>query len=252
MLVALAMILRLQVATVGLRAPEQALAALRGVGRRRSWVLGLSEPWLLVLVSVPLGLVAGYAAAAGLARAWLRPGLVLEVPTASVVGAALVTLAMAAVSAVAVAQGMRETIAGRLAGVHRPGASSRAVVAAELVVVLLALVLPLTRVGADPTAWRLVDLLLPVAIAVAAGLVTTRVVAAVASRWTAAAPSARCRCSSPPGPWRAGRRGRWSSSRSRRPSPSPCSPSGSTASPPAGGPASPRPWRRPTTSTTRR
>ena len=183
-LVALAMILRLQVATVGLRAPEQALADLRGVGRRRAWVLGLSEPWLLVLVSVPLGLAAGYAAAAGLARAWLRPGLVLEVPTASVVGAALVTLAMAGVSAVAVAQGMRETIAGRLAGVHRPGASSRAVVAAELVVVLLALVLPLTRVGADPDGLAAADLLLPVAIAVAAGLVTTRAVAAVAARWT--------------------------------------------------------------------
>ena len=183
-LVALAMILRLQVATVGLRAPEQALAALRGVGRRRSWVLGLSEPWLLVLVSVPLGLVAGYAAAAGLARAWLRPGLVLEVPTASVVGAAVVTVAMAGVSAVAVAQGMRETIGGRLAGVHRPGASSRSVVTAELVVVLLALVLPLTRVGADPDGLAAADLLLPVAIAVAAGLVTTRVVAAVASRWT--------------------------------------------------------------------
>ena len=183
-LVALAMILRLQVATVGLRAAEQALAALRGVGRRRSWVLGLSEPWLLVLVSVPLGLTAGYAAAAGLARAWLRPGLVLEVPTASVVGAAVVTVAMAGVSAVAVAQGMRETIGGRLAGVHRPGASSRSVVTAELVVVLLALVLPLTRVGADPDGLAAADLLLPVAIAVAAGLVTTRLVAAVASRLT--------------------------------------------------------------------
>ncbi len=183
-LVALAMILRLQAASVGLRAPEQALAALRGLGRRRSWVLGLSEPWLLVLVSVPLGLVAGYAAAAGLARAWLRPGIALEVPTTSIVGAALVTVAMAAVSALAVAQGMRETIGDRLAGVHRPGGSSRAVITAELVVVLLALVLPLTRLGADPEGLALVDLLLPVSIAVAAGLVTTRVVAALASRWS--------------------------------------------------------------------
>ena len=184
-LVALAMILRLQVAAVAARAPEQALAALRGLGRRRSWVLGLSEPWLLVLASVPLGLLAGYAGATALARAWLRPGIGLAVPTASVVGAVLVTLALAAVSAAAVAQGMREPIGARLAGVHRPRPSSRLVVTAELVVVLLALVLPLTRVGADPDGLGLADLLLPVAAAVAAGLVTTRVVTALATRWTA-------------------------------------------------------------------
>jgi hypothetical protein len=184
-LVALAMILRLQVASVAARAPEQALAALRGLGRRRSWVLGLSEPWLLVLASVPLGLLAGYVGATALARAWLRPGIGLDVPAASVVGAVLVTLALAAVSGAAVAQGMREPIGARLAGVHRPRPSSRVVVAAELVVVLLALVLPLTRVGADPGGLGLADLLLPVAAAVAAGLVTTRVVTALATRWTA-------------------------------------------------------------------
>jgi hypothetical protein len=184
-LVALAMILRLQVAAVGLRAPEQALAALRGLGRRRSWVLGLSEPWLLVLVSVPLGLAAGYGAAAGLARAWLRPGIGLDVPSTSLLGASLVTAALAVVSAGAVAQGMRQTIGERLAGVHRPRPSSRLVITAELVVVLLALALPLTRVGADPDGLGLADLLLPVTVAVAAGLVTTRVIAALATRWTA-------------------------------------------------------------------
>lgn len=183
-LVALAMILRLQVAAVRLRAPEQALAMLRGVGRRRSWLLALSEPWLLVLASVPLGVLAGYVGAATLARAWLRPGLPLEVPTSSFVGVALVTGAMVVVSVMAVAQGMRQTIGERLAGSHRPGPSSRVVLAAELGVVLLALTLPLTRLGADADGLGLADLLLPVAVAVAAGLVTTRVVVGLASRWT--------------------------------------------------------------------
>lgn len=183
-LVALAMILRLQVAAVGLRAPEQALAMLRGVSRRRSWMLALSEPWLLVLASVPLGLVAGYAAAAAFAAAWLRPGIGLAVPPASWTGAALVTAAVGVVVVMAVAQGMRRTIGERLAGVHRPGPSSRMVVAVELATVLLALALPLTRVGAAPGGLGLADLLLPVAVAVAAGLVTTRLVAVLATWWT--------------------------------------------------------------------
>ena len=252
-LVALAMILRLQVATVGLRAPEQALAALRGVGRRRSWVLGLSEPWLLVLVSVPLGLVAGYAAAAGLARAWLRPGLVLEVPTASVVGAAVVTVAMAGVSAVAVAQGMRETIAGRLAGVHRPGASSRSVVAAELGRGAARAGAPAHQAGCrSATAWRPQTCSCPWRSLSPPGSSPPGWSPRSPRDGPGAAPNGRCRSSSPHGPWRAAPRGRSSSSRSRRRSPSPCSPWGSTASRPAGGPASPRRWPRPTTSTTRR
>ena len=252
-LVALAMILRLQVATVGLRAPEQALAALRGVGRRRSWVLGLSEPWLLVLVSVPLGLVAGYAAAAGLARAWLRPGLVLDVPTASVVGAAVVTVAMAGVSAVGRRAGdagddrrpagrgappRRQLAVGGHGGARRGAARAGAARSRGSVPI--------------PTDWRPPTCSFPWRWPSPPGSSPPGWSPRSRRGGPGAAPSGRCPSSSPPGPWRAGHRGRSSSCRSRRPSPSPCSPSGSTASRPAGGPASPRPWPRPTTSTTRR
>lgn len=186
-LIALAMILRLQIATAELRGPELALAALRGVGSRRSWVLGLSEPWLLVLLSAPLGLLAGYAATAVLARAWLRPGLDLSLPTASVVGAVLVAVVLAGVSAMAVRQGMRETLGARLTNLHRPGRSPRTVIIVELVVVLLAAALPLAQLGTDDGGLGLADLLLPVAIAIAAGLLTTRAVAALAIWWTSRA-----------------------------------------------------------------
>jgi putative ABC transport system permease protein len=187
-LVALAIILRLQSAAAALRGPELALAALRGVGRRRAWALGLAEPWLLVLLSLPLGLLAGWGAATALARAWLRPGTPLVLPGGSLVAAAAVVVAIALVTALAVGQGMRETLAARLAGVRRPARGARTGLLVEVVVVALAAVLPLTRLGADERGLGLADLLLPVVTAVAAGLLVTRLVAVAAGWWTRRGP----------------------------------------------------------------
>ncbi|GAA5151290.1 hypothetical protein GCM10023340_29920 [Nocardioides marinquilinus] len=187
-LVALAIILRLQSAAAALRGPELALAALRGVGRRRAWALGLAEPWLLVLLSLPLGLLAGWGIATALARAWLRPGTPLVLPAASLVAAAAVVVAIALVTALAVGQGMRETLAARLAGVRRPARGARTGLLVELVVVALAAVLPLTRLGTDQRGLGVADLLLPVVTAVAAGLVVTRLVAVAAGWWTRRGP----------------------------------------------------------------
>ncbi len=183
-LVALAMILRLQVASAELRAPELALASLRGLGTRKSWLLGLAEPWLLAVLSVPLGVLAGYGGTRLLATAWLREDTALDVPTASLVGAAGVGLAVLVISAAAVGRGLRETLGARLTGLSRPGPSGRVVLVAELVVVLLAATLPLSVLGTDEGGLGVADLLLPVAAAVAAGLLTTRAVTAGAVWWT--------------------------------------------------------------------
>ncbi|WP_340538660.1 ABC transporter permease [Nocardioides sp. GXZ039] len=185
-LVALAMLLRLQTATAELRGPELALAALRGVGRRRAWVLGLSEPWLLLVLSVPLGVAAGFGATLALARSSLREGLPITVPTPSILAAALVVLGIAAVSAIAIGQGMRESLGSRLAGVRRPaapGAGGTLGVVIEVVVIALAALLPLARIGADGDGLGVTDLLLPVAIAIAAGLIGTRVTTWLARWW---------------------------------------------------------------------
>src|SRR5262249_28586829 len=54
------------------RAGEVALAKLRGHGRLRTVSFGLSEPALLLAVALPVGVLAGWAAAAGLTRILLR------------------------------------------------------------------------------------------------------------------------------------------------------------------------------------
>ncbi len=120
-LVALAMILRLLGAAAELRVPELALAALRGVGRRRAWLLGLSEPWLILAVGAPLGAAAGWLAALVLVRSGLRPGIPVPVPAGSIVGALLVVVAIAGVAVLAVWQVQRVSLGSRLAGVRRPG-----------------------------------------------------------------------------------------------------------------------------------
>ena len=120
-LVALAMILRLQLAAAELRGSELALASLRGVGGRRAWLLGLAEPWLLAVVSVPLGVAGGYLGTRVLADSWLREDTALDLPTASVVGAVGVGVAVLAIAAAAVGRGLRETLGARLTGLHRPG-----------------------------------------------------------------------------------------------------------------------------------
>ena len=56
------------------RGGEVALAKLRGHGRLSTVTFGLSEPVLLLAIGLPAGLLAGWAAAAGLARILLRPG----------------------------------------------------------------------------------------------------------------------------------------------------------------------------------
>jgi putative ABC transport system permease protein len=183
-LVALAMILRLQIAASELRAPELALASLRGVGSRRAWLLGLAEPWLLVVLSLPVGIIGGYAATTALARAWLRDGVAVTVPTASLVGAVGVTAALLVIAGAAVGRGMGETLGARLTGVQRPRRSGRLVLTVELGVVLLAAVIPLSVLGADRDGLGPADLLLPVAAAVAAGLLASRAVRAVATWWT--------------------------------------------------------------------
>ncbi|WP_157099776.1 FtsX-like permease family protein [Microbispora sp. ATCC PTA-5024] len=54
------------------RAPETALARLRGLGTARMWAFGLSEPVALLLAALPIGLAAGWVVAARMAAEFLR------------------------------------------------------------------------------------------------------------------------------------------------------------------------------------
>ncbi|MCK2220696.1 hypothetical protein MF672_043870 [Actinomadura sp. ATCC 31491] len=71
------------------RGPEIALARLRGLGRARVWLFALAEPLLLLAAAVPLGLLAGHAAARVMIRALLPAGIPVTFPVeAALAGAA--------------------------------------------------------------------------------------------------------------------------------------------------------------------
>lgn len=74
------------------RGPEVALAKLRGHGRARTVLFGLSEPLGLVGVSLPLGAVAGWAATLLLAHSLLRPGTPVGLPALSWAAAGAATV----------------------------------------------------------------------------------------------------------------------------------------------------------------
>jgi len=80
------------------RGADIALARLRGHGRVRTLGFGLSEPVLVLLVALPVGVLAGWSAARGLSDARLRPGTPVILPgLAWAVAAAVVIAGFAAV-----------------------------------------------------------------------------------------------------------------------------------------------------------
>jgi putative ABC transport system permease protein len=184
-LVALALLMRLLRAASELRVPELALASLRGVSSRRLWALGLAEPLVLLLVSLPVGLGVGLAMAWGLTRWWLLPGLPVPLPAAGFVAGGAVLAAAVGVAVIAVGAVLRETLASQLTGVRRPDRSGRWATVAELVLVALAAAVLVSKLSArtpgDPDA---TDLVLPVLLAVVAGLGATRATAALARWWS--------------------------------------------------------------------
>jgi len=184
-LVALALLLRLLMAASEARVPELALASLRGLPSRQMWRLGLSEPLAVIAAAVPVGAVIGPVLALVLVRWWLVPGLPLPFPAASLWAAALVVIAAVAVAAFAVGLVLRTTLSGLLAGVRRPTASGRLALVGQLLlaaVVLSVLASKLTGGrGGQPDA---TDLVLPVLLAVFAGLVATKLIGSVATWWT--------------------------------------------------------------------
>jgi putative ABC transport system permease protein len=80
------------------RGTDIGLARLRGHGRIRTLGFGLSEPLLVLLVALPVGVLAGWGAAQELSAARLRPGTVVSLPGfAWIVAVAVVVAGIAAV-----------------------------------------------------------------------------------------------------------------------------------------------------------
>ena len=187
-LVALAMLLRLLLAENQLRVPELALASLRGTSGRRLWLLALAEPFLLIAAAVPLGVAMGLVAVRTLARAWLVPGLPLTVPSSGIVATVLVVTAALAVSAGAIWQLLRVSLAGQLSGVHRPspvrplertGRPAFWLLLTFTTALIAARTFTSGGVGPD-----LIDLLMPVVLAAIAGMAASYAVVSLARTLT--------------------------------------------------------------------
>ena len=178
-LVALALLMRLLNAASELRVPELALASLRGVTARRLWGLGLAEPLALLLARHPARrrLRARALGACSCGAGWCR-GCRCRCPWASWVAAALVLVAAFAVACVAVGLVVRESLASQLSGVRRPVAARRWSVIAQLTLVALAVAVLASKLSASgPGEPDATDLVLPVLLAVVAGLAATRLTA---------------------------------------------------------------------------
>ncbi|MFN8196096.1 MAG: FtsX-like permease family protein [Nocardioidaceae bacterium] len=182
-LVALALLSRLLLSASQLRAPELALASLRGTPTKRIWALGMAEPLLLLAIAVPLGVGLGIGSAVGLARLWLVSDLPLPVPWLSLAAAALVTVSAVVVAALSVGTVLRVSLAGQLSGIHRPVATRRVVVVAQLLLLAAAVTVVATKVAGTGSGPDLTDLVLPVLLGVVAGLGAARAVTAAAGWW---------------------------------------------------------------------
>ncbi|MCW2796345.1 FtsX-like permease family protein [Nocardioides sp.] len=184
-LVALALLLRLLMAAADLRLPELALASLRGLGRRQMWSLGLSEPVSLLVLSVPIGGTVGIGLSLTLVRWWLVPGLPLPLPWTALLTGAAVAVAALGVAFLAVGLVLRVSLSEQLTGVRRPRAPGRTALVVQLVLVATAAAILASKLSsARPGDPDVTDLVLPVLLAVVAGVAATRLTAGVATWWT--------------------------------------------------------------------
>ena len=170
-LVALALLSRLTSAAGELRVPDLALASLRGADRRRTWLLALSEPILLVALAVPVGLAGGAALTWALVRAWLPAGVPVPVPAYAVLACVAVVACAVAVCVLSTRAVLARSLADQLSGQARPRPVGRLAVLGAIVLVALTLVLvgaALTRPAGGAT--DAADLVLPLLIAAVLGL----------------------------------------------------------------------------------
>ena len=155
------------------RSGEVALAKLRGMGARSTFMFGLAEPLLLLIVAVPVGLAAAYATNVFITSRAMAPGTDTTITTSALValavgflgGVVAATLASRRILTAPVVEQLRRT-GGRRARLARSVA-----VDAFAIALLVAGIYQLRRGDSDVLA-----LLTPSLIALVMGLLAVRVV----------------------------------------------------------------------------
>jgi putative ABC transport system permease protein len=184
-LVALLLLLRLLGESADLRRPEFALLSLRGWSRRRLWLFGLAEPAMVLLIAIPLGGFLGWRAADLLIDAWLHPGLPHELPLGSLVAAGAVLVAGLAAASLALVRVMREELRVQLEATSRPRPLTRTELVVQVTIVVAAVLDAYLVAGrAGRGAPGLTDLLVPVLLALAGGLIGVQLTVLLARRMT--------------------------------------------------------------------
>lgn len=182
-LVAVLLLYRLFGESADLRRPEFALLSLRGWPRRRLWVFGLTEPAVVVLAAAPLGVLLGWQTTKLLAAAWLYPGLPVDLAAGSLVGAAGVLLVSVGAASVALIHVMREQLRDQVEATSRPRALGRVELTVQAAIVMTAIVGGYAVASRDARGSPgLTDLLLPVVLSMAIGLVAGHLTVLLARR----------------------------------------------------------------------
>ena len=161
------------------RSGEVALAKLRGMGARSTFLFGLAEPLLLLLVAVPLGLAIAYGLNAVIAGIVMTPGTDVSMTPSALLALAIgflggviaATLASRRVLTAPVVEQLRHTGGGRARLVRSVAVDAFAVA------LLAAGVYQLRRGGSDVLA-----LLTPSLMALTVGLLAVRVLPGLARR----------------------------------------------------------------------
>lgn len=162
------------------RAAEVALAKLRGHGRLRTIVFGLSEPVLLLAAGFPAGALAGWAATAGLTRILLRPGTHAGLPGLAIAAAAAATLGGFVAMVLAARRALVRPVTEQWQHTARGGADRGWVLDAVLLTGAVAGLAELV-IGGNVTSARSgsLSLLVPGLLGLGAAVVTSRLLPAV-------------------------------------------------------------------------
>ncbi len=156
------------------RGPEIALAKLRGQGRLRIVTFGLSEPVVLLLAALPLGVLAGWGATGVLARVLLG-GVPVRLPVLGWAAAGAATAGGLAAVVLAARRTLRRPVAEQWRRAGRRGADRGWVVDAILVTGAAAGLLDLAASGQVGSARRgVLVLLVPGLLGLAVAVVASR------------------------------------------------------------------------------
>jgi hypothetical protein len=166
------------------RRPHVALAKLRGQSRAQVLRFALSEPFLVVLVAVPIGVAVAVGAAEVVARGWLHPGIPVGLDAVALLSLAAVVASALVASTVAALAVVREPLSAALAGSVRRTSSGRVSLVLRSAVVAVALASVGNLLSSGDQSSQLLALLTPTFVALAVAVAGALLLRVIGRSWT--------------------------------------------------------------------